>query len=175
MKEHYKMYELLKDLPFIGAKAGTIVVSTLADEYRGVDLDEDQECFFGNIYRSDIDEFREWFRELNQVYYVNPKRLEVEILTAKIYEPWNAQMIDNSFIYKDIAEKRLRWLEAQSVLLKDSTQGAVIVYYDRKARDLYWSISSSKIYSPISFETDMDAIRSIQSHEKEWKTYLGVE
>ena len=175
MKEHYKMYELLKDLPFAGAKAGTIVVSTLADEYRGVNLDEDQECFFGNIYRFDIDKFREWFREVDKLYYVNPASFQVETKTVETYDPFDAQMVNNSFIFKDHAEKRLRWMQAQEVLIKDSTHGAVIVYYNTASKDLCWTISSSKIYSPISFATDMDAIKSLQSHEKEWKIYLGVE
>ena len=90
-----------------------------------------------------------------------------------------------AFETKEEAEKHLEWLKARAVLIED-TKGfepdwtdfnkmKYHVTYDYEDCEFgVWSASVNK-YCEIHFATKEDAKNSLETHEKEWKIYFGVE
>lgn len=93
--------------------------------------------------------------------------------------------IGNAFLTKEEAEKELNRRKAK-VILEHDTKGfkpdwsndydKYEVYYDYEYEELY--VNYYTVYSShrsLWFASKEDAEASIKTHEKEWKTYLGVE
>ena len=153
-----KTYRLLKDLPF--AKAGEIFESRILDDGK-------EYMFWGEIKIEEIENFDDWFEDS----YEDTLKHHMEIVWA--------------FETKEEAEKHLEWLKARAVLIED-TKGfepdwtdfnkmKYHVTYDYEDCEFgVWSASVNK-YCEIHFATKEDAKNSLETHEKEWKIYFGVE
>ena len=90
-----------------------------------------------------------------------------------------------AFETKEEAEKHIEWLKARAVLIED-TKGFKPDWNDWNERK--WCVEYNYIinclcviyttrydFGAIHFKSREDAENSIKIHEKEWKTYLGVE
>lgn len=108
---------------------------------------------------------------------------------------WDGDEIDelhrsmgNVFLTREDAEKEVARRKAKVILerdtkgfkVDDNTERFYYVYYDfydSKFRWESWTATSSygHFTSRLVFGTGEDAVSSIKNHEKEWRTYLGVE
>ena len=91
----------------------------------------------------------------------------------------------NCFKTRAEAEEFLEWLKARKTLLDDTNgfkpdwedreQTKSYVYYDADCRKFYTdSYYATNNGVNIWFETEEDAERSIEKHEKEWRIYMGL-
>lgn len=94
--------------------------------------------------------------------------------------------LGNAFLTKEEAEKEIARRKAKQILLRDTKGVKLNIYnidekryyvaYDPTGKNLdvyaepYYGTSHT-----IIFATEEDAMDSVTTHEKEWKTYLGVE
>ena len=90
-----------------------------------------------------------------------------------------------AFSTKEEAEKYLEWFKARAVLIEDTkgfkpdwgnwAEQKWYVEYDYEDFDFNITIDTLRNAGKIYFATRKEAENSIKTHEKEWKTYLGVE
>lgn len=90
------------------------------------------------------------------------------------------------FLTREECQRDIERSKAREILKLDTkgfkpdwnakTQTKYIVYFDCACRQLSVDYWNTYHYQPsLYFATEEDAIASIKAHEKEWKTYLGVE
>lgn len=93
--------------------------------------------------------------------------------------------IGGIFLTEEECKRDIEWQKAKQILLRDtkgfkpdwsdSNQNKTLVYYssdDKTFRMVPWSVNA---FGGIYFGSLEDAEASIEAHEKEWKTYLGLE
>lgn len=108
---------------------------------------------------------------------------------------WDGDEIDelhrsmgNVFLTHEDAEKEVARRKAKVILERDTkgfkvdknTERFYFVYYDFYDSKLRWeswktTASYGQFTSRLVFRTGEDAVSSIKNHEREWKTYLGIE
>lgn len=188
-----RKYRLEKDLPtfkagkifqrnYIGLWAGEPLRSSLI--YNAADLSK-----FPNIL---TDWFEAILEEPKTVWDLRTEDIFYIIKNGRVTRGvWNhgAYTMDRDtgdvFLTKDEAERELARRKAKQVLLRD-TKG---FKPDPKNFNFGWAVSyevmgrnphlvaswCEYVDESIRFRTKEDALNSINTHEKEWKTYLGVE
>ena len=179
-----KTYRLLKDLPF--AKAGEIFKSKILD-------DGEEYLFWGEIKTEKIENFDEWFEEINPTWIEHWHITHVgdiiresnHILREDTSIEDARKEIGNSFDTEEEAEKHLEWLKARTVLIRDTkglkpdwtneSEWGYGVCYDYYLGEIVCVRYTAVKIGEIFFKTKEDAKNSIKNHEKEWKIYLGVE
>jgi hypothetical protein len=182
-----KKYKLIKDLPF--AKAG-VIFRTMTDYKTAVLVPEGCDPRRHMFPINEIQNFDEWFEEVQKpetLFRINYFDNKVEENGLSLYGEHSIKglkLSGNYFKTREEAEKHLEWLNARTVIIQD-TKGfepdwtnfnqKYHVQYDYEDCEFgVWSSSFNK-YCEIYFATKEDAENSLETHEKEWKIYLGVE
>lgn len=185
-----KKYKLLKDLPTV--KAGT----TFREITRKVDgskvLKEYKSSNKVSILISEINDFDEWFEEI-EPYWV-PKKDDVYFCIdeygAVVRERWSdfyheRWLYKSGRAYRSFEEcKKARDRELTEAVLRRTSNfkpdfknrdGGWIVTYDHSEERL--EVEECSLYDsgePVRYETEEDAQKSIDEHEKDWLAYFGV-
>lgn len=97
----------------------------------------------------------------------------------------NLREVGDLFLTEGEVQKEIARRKAKQILLRDTkgfkpnwndhSQNKTLVYYDsddKKLKIIPWSVNA---FGSIYFATEEDAEVSIETHEKEWKIYLGAE
>ena len=191
-------YELLKDLP--NAKAGEIF-EYAAGKTQQLFSETSPATFSGReIKEYDIlNPDKGWFEKIEKQEYGGRVPKEGDkywvVYADGVIESqhWEDAESDgflfecgSAFWTEEEAEKELKRRKAY-VILKEDTKGfkpdwdnkkdsKSIVYYDHDPKKLYARLFWGLQYLPdLVFATLEDAEASIEAHEKEWRTWLGVE
>ncbi len=133
------------------------------------DLEDGDECWMCGVGRYSVEIYkRHWSDD--------------PIHGAQLHE---ARYMNSLFLTREDAIKAYKREKAKSILLRDTkgfkpdwrdeTQQKYTVYFDSCYGHLCTDYWVTYISSSIHFATEEDAEASIKAHEKEWKTYLGVE
>lgn len=190
-----KQYKLLKDMPTV--KAGT----TFREITREVDgskiLKEYESSNKVSILVSEINDFDEWFEEIQEPtdsIHWKPKDSDEYFYISdygNVYSDiWSDKHIDNErlalgAIYRteeecegakerSLAEVRLRRTSTFKPDFKNG-KGGYSVGYDYIAESLrIYRASWVDAGEPVRYETEEDAQKSIDEHEKDWLIYFGV-
>lgn len=191
-----KKYKLKYDMPKY--KAGTEFRMTR----KGHLAVGDMLVFHSNELKSYPEILEEWFEEIPEqpeTVWDLKEGDECYILASStiVCEAPHAQMVffkepliqwreaGEVFLTRRDAEKRLARQRAEAILLRDAKgfkpdwgdkdQRKFSVYYDHTIDALFVDWDYSLSYGRICFATEEDVRASVRAHEKEWKTYLGVE
>lgn len=173
-----KKYRLLKDLPF--AKKGEIYESRVLD-------DGEEYLFFGEIKVKDIDNFDEWFEEIEEpkrIYYANDFGCNV----ANMTEDNNSiirkslKLVGNHFETYEEAKAYLEYLKAKAIIKEDTkgfkpdwnnpSQKKIFGYYNLIDKKLCHFNAGENMESKLYFKTEKDIKESFKKHPEEWETYL---
>ena len=193
-----KKYRLLKDLPF--AKAGD-EFKEMHDDGRIVLAPEEWDQHRHEIDINDIDNFDEWFEEIEEpelpkkfFYVLINKIASVNYLTFSLDEDdkkkyikhmEECKSVGNYFETKEEAEKYLEYLKAKAIIEqdtkgfkpdwdnKDETKywGCYDFYHNKLDYD--WDYGAKR--AEILFKTIKDIEESFKKHPEEWKIYLTYE
>ena len=181
-----RKYILKKDLPY--SKAGDIFFEGAGKRNGISEITLASEDYIATlIWKSDIDNFEEWFEEIQEYFYID-SRGDIEYSRNE----WNEDVVEdrkligNYFETKEAAEKYLEYLKAKEVIRKD-TKGFKTDWSDKRRNGYYFgtwnhhseepsadSYSRMRI-SSIKFKTRKDIEESFKNHPDEWKTYLTYE
>lgn len=193
-----KMYRLKKDLSRTNTKAGALFGSSENGDlycfYGGRNIEIGSDIF--NLFPGLLEE---WFEEIpdepKTVWGLKEGDRYWFIRTNNWVDDcmWNDSQYDigcrvggNCFLTKEEAEKELAYRKAKAILerdtkgfkpdWKDGGNSKYDVYYDHINKHLVVGDHSIICtHKDLWFATYEDAEASIKAHEKEWKTYLGVE
>lgn len=191
-----KKYKLLKDLPTF--KAGQ--KCWLGIDGQLLTQDEDGKVIlmyaastmakFPNILRDWFEEILEplktvWDLEENDPYFYISLDGSIKETYWGDYSYDNAaREYGNCFASWREAEKELTRRKAKQILLrdtkgfkpnwKDKGQLKLSIYYDHECKKLFSDYDWDHQYNTIYFATEKDALESIKNHDREWKTYLGI-
>ena len=185
-----KRYKLLKDMPAV--KAGT----TFREIIREVDgskvIKEYESIDKISILVSEINDFDEWFEEI-EPYWI-PKKDDVYFYIdeygAIVRERWSdfyheRWLYKSGRTYRSFEEcKKARDRElAEAVLRRTSNfkpdfengKGGYCIGYDDMTKSLrIYPASWVDAGETVRYETEEDAQKSIDEHEKEWLAYFGI-
>ena len=199
-----KRYKLLKDLPFAKA-GEIFERHTFKSEDGLSDYDYFEICklkhgevnktAFG-IKRNDfIDNFDDWFEEITEkkwhdYYYldefghIHKQRYTTDDDFDHRIHDWK-KSIGNCFATRREAKQYRKWLKARAVLIQDAKgfkpdwdnwgEQKWCVEYNYIINCLCVRYTERYDFGAIYFKCQEDVNESIKTHEKEWKTYLGVE
>lgn len=176
-----KRYKLLKDTPEVKAGAifaqqgdGELIVHAIPNS------DDDSVHFHKHMIKN----FDEWFEETKyETWAINTLSSRVEEISNIAYSEGaikNLKSFGLLFYTKEEAEKHLEWLKARAVLLEDTKLKTVVkedeysVAYDKLTSKLFVYKAIRERCLEIVFSSREDAENSIKTHEKEWKSYLGL-
>ena len=180
-------YRLRKNLPCV--KAGEIFREDF-DENNIVYLYQES---YGikqhKICLEDIDNFDEWFEEVNKkkfgIYAVSAEVIEVseELYTDSGID--NLNKLGAWFDTKEEAEKYLEYQKAKTIIKQDTNgfnpdwsnkqQYKYYGYWDLREHKPIWNVSNMAKTVNIYFESRKLLEESFEKHSKEWKTYLTYE
>ena len=190
-------YRLKKNLPC--AKAGEI----FREDY---DKNDDNNVYlfqesYGlkqhKICLEDIDNFDEWFKEVEepkQYFSINLLKATVEEIMNTHHSEWaieNMKSIDMLFESRSQAEKYLEYLKAKAIIKQDTNgfkpnwndtkQIKYSCSYDEDRFTGYGCVkpviekTSTKMGALIYFKSEEDIKKSLKKHPKEWNAYLTYE
>lgn len=197
-----KRYKLLKDLPTI--KAGEIFKETVTgyNEKNLLVRIAPLNAKSPRLKVQDIDNFDEWFEEIQEPtdsIHWKPKKGDNYFYIVHSYNPLHNEIlvstwIDDGYdrthyllgnIYRSYEEaEKARDRELTEVRLRRTSNfkpdfkngnGGYSVDYDYIAESLrIYPASWVDAGEPVRYETEEDAQKSIDEHEKEWLAYFGV-
>ena len=188
-----KRYKLLRDMPTI--KAGT----TFREITRKVDgskvLKEYKSSNKVSILVSEINDFDEWFEEIEEPPYWVPKKDDVYFYIdeygAVVRERWS-DFYHERWLYKsgrayrsweeckkardrELAEAKLRRTSNFKPDFENSKGGWIVGYNYHYRELLCTDIDCADYGEPVRYETEEDAEKSIKENKKDWLIYFGVE
>lgn len=189
-------YRLKKDLPC--AKAGEIFREDF-DENNIVYLYQES---YGlkqhKIFLEDIDNFDEWFEEVEepkQYFSINLLKATVEEVKNIHYSEWaieNMKSIGMLFKSRSQAEKYLEYLKAKAIIKQDTkgfkpdwTNNSEIKYFGYlhfekiefgiAAKENKFGRERMNKITTIYFQSEEDIKDSLEKHPEEWRVYLTYE
>lgn len=199
-----KRYKLLKNLPtfeagdeFVLRNNGNLYLD-VADASKNTNHCAKEVCAYCKITLDNFPNIlTDWFEEIPEhpktVWDLEERGIYYNIdRSGDIYSYiWENDITDNNrrdigncFLTREEAEKELARRKAKVILGRD-TKGfkpdwgdgvsKYYIYYDTKNDILDVDLVDSMLEGLIYFPTREDAEASIESHEEEWKIYLGVE
>lgn len=195
-----KQYKLLKDLPTF--KAGDIFELEYTGDLTFVEHGDTHKTAVPLVVaytKLTLEKFpnilKDWFEEIpekpktvedlkegDKWYYISYNSMCHYVASSRVLNCINTfREVGNVFLTGEEAEKELARRKAKQVLLRD-TKGfkpdwpgcSVQVYYDYDKHLLDYGRFSLND-GTLRFATEEDATASIETHEKEWKIYLGAE
>ena len=194
-----KYYKLLKDTPTI--KAGTIFeeIVNMSDGTRelavaipGEDIPQDPQFTI-----QDIDNFDEWFEEMEEptdsihwepevgekYWFINEYSLVSERTWTDDSKDFNVHSIGGVFrtaqecmdyVHRRMAEARLQRTSNFEPDFKDC-RGGWVVYYNYKDKELYaYDTDYDDSGENVRYATEEDARKSIKENREDWLIYFGV-
>ena len=180
-----KKYILKKDLPY--SKTGDIFSEGTGKRNGISEITLASEDYITTlIWKSDIDNFEEWFEEIQEYFYID-SRGDIEYSRNEQNEDVveDHKLIGNYFETKEAAEKYLEYLKAKEVIRKD-TKGFKPDWEDKNEFKFfgYWKSEKEELdygfqllnkVSLVFFKTEEDIKESFEKHPEEWKIYLTYE
>lgn len=194
MSSQIRKYKLLWDLPF--AEAGEIFTRETdlrngidyIETYKKASPEDYEETCFGFKMNFFLDNFEEWFEELpdlNEYFYITDDG-KVDFVVEENHNLSERRMaIGNIFKTQEEAEKRIDYLNAETIL-KEDTKGYKPNWEneDEYKYSAYWNINRSEPDydttisergARIFFRNQKQIEESFKKHPEEWKTYLTYE
>lgn len=197
-----KKYKLKRDLPTF--KAGDkFFINDYGDLIKIARYDDNSTPYGHLVYTQAVlhdfpNILTEWFEEIpeepktvwdlkeGEVYYYISWGGRIEKTTWDSFSvDEDARTSGNCFLTEREAVRELARRKAKQILLRDtkgfkpdwsdSDQDKTLVYYDSDDKTFKVVPWSTNAFGSIYFGSLEDAHDSIDAHEKEWKTYLGVE
>lgn len=202
-----KRYKLLKDLPY--AKAGEVFERTTHKSEDGlsdydyleirkrVSVGED-ETHFGIQYNYFLDNFNEWFEEIQEPtdsihwrprigdrywFYFSDGGIRSrfwdneheDIGRYELGRTYRTEEECKKAYDRELAEVRLRRTSTFKPGFENGN-GGYVVYYDYCFHQLsILSVSSEDSGEPVFYATEEEAEESIKENEQDWKIYFGIE
>lgn len=194
-----KKYRLLKDLPF--AKAGEIFRQDFdKNDDNNVYMFQESYGFKQHkIFLSDIDNFDEWFEEVEETevpdefyipaVYSDKRKIEAIKVNDMVSSSstlrtifLNNSEIGSAFKNKEETEKYIEYLKAKAIIKKDTKgfepnwnnleQIRFFGHWDFEFKKPTRGSSFTRKETTIYFETVKDIEESFERHPEEWITYL---
>lgn len=200
-------YKLLKDLPY--AKAGEVferVTHKSEDGLSDYDYleikkrvkDGEDEVNFGIKYNYFLNNFDEWFEEIEEltdsIYWkpqLDDRYWSIDYWGNVDCTNWGNTTIDvwklnSGNVYRTeeecekarerrLAEVRLRRTSTFKLDFENRNGGWAVGYNHRLKMLIRSNIPSADFGEPVRYATAEDARRSIEENERDWKIYFGIE
>ena len=177
-----KKYKLLKDMPF--AKAG----EEFDDQYEDGILTFYHQNRTIDIYKADIENFDEWFEEIeepNEYFYITSDRFVDSAEKEDEYLKQRRKSFGNYFETREEAGEHLSYLKAKAIIKQDA-KGFKPDWNNKYEPKYwgYWDFYNNKLdrnfscfgkRTDIYFKSREELEESFKKHPEEWKTYLTYE